>query len=383
MFSEVKENLQAYFDNSATTRVCDEAIRRMNRTMTECWGNPSSLHGAGILAAKEFESCTAAAAKMLSCEQEEIFFTSGGTESNNTVLFGVAKAMKKQGNRIVVSAVEHSSIIQPARQLQNQGFDVVFLPVGRDGVIDKDMLFDAVNKDTILVSVMTVNNETGSIQPVELMKKAVKRAGAPALVHTDAVQAFGKIPLKVNSLGVDLLSASSHKIHGPKGAGLLYIRSGSKIAPLLYGGEQQNRLRPGTEALPAISGFAGAMQALPDINEEFKAVSSLRNYFLSELKGIENSEVISTEDSLPYIASISLFGMRSETVLNFLSDRGVYVSTGSACSKGHRSYVLEALGLPAKVIDGAMRISFSRFTTKEEIDYLVSSLRDAQKYIRH
>ncbi|MCQ2462813.1 MAG: cysteine desulfurase [Clostridia bacterium] len=375
--------MQAYLDNSATTSVCDEAIKRMNRTMTECWGNPSSLHAAGLLAAKEFDSCTAAAAKMLSCEPEEIFFTSGGTESNNTVLFGVAKAMKKQGNRIVVSAVEHSSIIQPARQLQNQGFDVIFLPVGKDGVIDRDALFEAVNKDTVLVSVMTVNNETGSIQPVELLKKAVRRAAAPALIHTDAVQAFGKIPLKVNALGVDLLSASSHKIHGPKGAGLLYIRSGCKIAPLLYGGEQQQRIRPGTEALPAISGFAGAIQALPDINEEFKAVSSLRNYFLTELKSIENSVVVSPENSLPYIANVSISGMRSETVLNFLSERGVFVSTGSACSKGHRSHVLEALDLPPKVIDGAIRVSFSRFTTKEEIDLLISSLRDAQKYIRH
>ena len=374
--------LAVYLDNSATTPVCDEAIECVNIAMRDCWGNPSSLHGAGIEAEKLLTDAQLKAAKLLGCAAEEIFFTSGGTESNNLALFGAANALRRRGNRIVTSAVEHPSVLQAAKQLEAQGFEVIRLGVDKGGVISTDELFDAVNEKTVLVSIMAVNNETGSVQPIDKLRTAVKRAGAPALVHVDAVQAFGKMPVNVRKLGIDLLSASSHKIHGPKGVGLLYKAKAAKITPQLFGGEQQQQLRPGTQPMPAIAGFAGAMSALPNINEQFTVTSSLRNRFLSQLSELDFVSVNSPESALPYVINISLNGMRSETLLNFLSDKEIYVSSGSACAKGHRSYVLEAMGLDPAQIDGALRVSLSRFTTEEDLNTLVSALKDARRILR-
>lgn len=374
--------MQAYLDNSATTKVCDEAIEKMCYVMKNAWGNPSSSHFVGIEAYSELESAREAVAKALNCQPKEIFFTSGGTESNNLALRGTADKMKRRGNKIVTTAIEHPSVANTAQKLSDMGFEVVTLKPKDGAKISLDDLEEAIDEKTVLVSVMAVNNEVGSIQPYDKIKNIIKRKNSPALLHVDAVQAFGKIPLRPKTDGIDLMTVSSHKIHGPKGVGALFVSENAKINPLVFGGEQEKRLRPGTEAMPAIAGFGEAVRQLGNINEQLKKTTSLRNDFVLKLKAIDGIYINSPDDALPYIINISVDGLRSEPMLNFLSDMGICVSSGSACAKGHKSYVLQALGLSDKRVDSALRISLSRFTQKEELDYFIECIEKAQKVIR-
>ena len=365
-----------YLDNSATTQVCQEAADAAYRMMRENYGNPSSLHKVGIRAETAVEEARGIIADALNVQPKTIFFTSGGTEANNTALFGAAQALRRRGDRVIVSAIEHSSVYESAKRLGELGYDVQFAPVTDRGVVDIDALKALLTDKTILVSIMTVNNETGAIQPIERIAKLVHKNCPEALFHSDAVQAFGKMSVKPKKWGVDLMSVSAHKIHGAKGCGALYIREGARILPLLYGGEQQKKLRPGTESAPLIAAFGAAATAVgfPDLSQNTDHIRELNRCALEKLQALEGVTVNSPGDALPYIINISVNGIRSETMLHHLEESGVYVSSSSACAKGKRSYVLEAMGLPDDRIDSSLRISFSRYNTTEDIDALIEGL---------
>ncbi|MBR1535015.1 MAG: cysteine desulfurase, partial [Ruminococcus sp.] len=324
-----------YLDNSATTQVSEAAAQAAVCMMTENYGNPSSLHKLGIRAEEAVEAARETVASSLSVEAKNIFFTSGGTEANNTVLFGVSQALRRRGDRVIVSAVEHSSVYESAKRLTDLGFDVQFAPVDRDGIVDIDTLKTLLTDKTILVSVMTVNNETGSVQPIERIAKLVHKLSPDALFHSDAVQAYCKTPLKPKKSGVDLMTVSAHKIHGAKGCGALYVRDGARILPLLYGGEQQHKMRPGTESSPLIAAFGAAVREA-DISANAEHIKALNTYALEKLKALDGVAVNSPDSALPYIINISVEGIRSETMLHHLESRGVYVSSSSACAKGKR-----------------------------------------------
>lgn len=374
--------MEAYFDNSATTAPCCEAVKAVTDAMTNCWGNPSSLHRSGNAAKELLDSSRESIAKCLSVAPEEIFFTSGGTESNNLAVMGAAYQMRRMGRRIVSTAVEHSSIDETLDKLAEDGFEVIKLRVDSYGRINERELYAAVNSNTILVTMMLVNNEVGTIMPVQAAKRAVMAARSPALIHCDAVQAFGKMPVKPVSLGVDMMTVSSHKIHGPKGVGALYIRKGVKIKPRTFGGEQEKKIRPGTEAMPAIAGFAAAARALPDPQRELEHIRMLRDYMIEKLTELDEIVVNSPPDALPYVTNISVLGIKSEPMLNFLSERGICVSSGSACSKGKKSHVLMQMGLDRRRLDSPLRISFSRYTTIQEVDALIQGIAEGKKVIR-
>ncbi len=365
---------EIYLDNSATTMVCQQAAEKALEIMTKKYGNPSSLHSKGFEAQQELEAAREAAASVLSAESSEIYFTSGGTESNNTAVFGAANALSRRGKKIVTTAFEHSSVLEAVQALEKKGFEAVYLMPDSKGRISSEALAKAVDKDTILVSIMVVNNETGAVQPIETVRRIIDRSGAPALFHADAVQAFGKLPIKPKKTGIDLLSASSHKIHGPKGAGILYIKKGVRIAPLHFGGEQEKKLRPGTEAVPLICAMGEAIKALPDMKEEMSFMKQLNDRCREKLMQIENVHINSDEDCLPYIINFSVRGIRSETMLHYLASKGIYVSSGSACAKGKKSHVLEAMGLSSELTDSAVRVSFSRYNTAEDVDELIKEV---------
>ena len=351
---------EIYLDNSATTRVCEKSAEKVLELMTQCYGNPSSLHKKGLEAQREVAHARQAVAVSLGAQPREIIFTSGGTEANNLAVLGGAAAGRRRGKRIVTTAIEHPSVLEPMRQLEKEGFEVVFLTPDTDGRVPEEAVLKAVTGDTILISVMAVNNELGSIQPIEVLKKAVKRAGAPALVHVDGVQAYGKLPLRPEKLGIDLLTVSGHKIHGPKGVGALYVSKNARILPRTFGGGQERELRPGTEAAPLIAGLGAAAEELPDWRQAYSRMEKLRDYTLQKLSGLEGVEVNSPVEGLPYLLNFSALGIRSETMLHFLAQRGIYVSSGSACAKGKQSHVLKAAGLPDSRISSAIRVSLSR-----------------------
>lgn len=374
--------MEAYLDNSATTCLCSSAKEKMVEAINKYYGNPSSLHSIGTAAQHQLDAARVAVARSLSCEPEEIVFTNSGSLANNAAIFGAAHALRRRGNRIVTTCVEHPSVSECMAQLEKEGFEVVYLKVDKSGKINKSEFMQAVNSKTVLVSLMYVNNEVGSIMPIETARLAVKKAGAPALIHCDAVQAYGKLPIKPSRLGVDLMSASAHKINGPKGVGFLYVRKGVRIAPYVFGGGQEGKVYSGTQPMPAIMGLHGAVDELPELNAQLEKTKALRDYFVSEVCKIDGIVINSGEDALPYIVNISAPGHPSQTMLNFLSDSGVYVSGGSACSKGHRSKVLTAMGVEPERIDSALRISFSRFTTKDEVDMLLCALETAVSTLR-
>lgn len=377
-----RAKMEAYFDNSATTAPCKEAISATADAMERCWGNPSSLHRSGNDAKDLLDASRAAIAKRLSCLPEEIYFTSGGTESNNLAVRGAAYKMRRMGKRIVSTSVEHPSVDETLTQLEAEGFEVIKLKVDSYGRINEKDLYSAVNSSTILVTMMLVNNEVGTVMPVEAAKRAVLMARSPALIHCDAVQAFGKMPIKPSALGVDLMTVSSHKIHGPKGVGAIYIRKGVRINPVTFGGAQESKIRPGTEAMPAIAGFAAAANALPDPRKELEHITALRDYMVEKLTVLGDIAVNSPPDALPYVTNVSVLGIKSEPMLNFLSERGISVSSGSACSKGKKSHVLTRMNLDRRRLDSPVRISFSRYTTIQEIDALVAGIADAKRVIR-
>lgn len=367
---------EIYLDNSATTRVCEKSAEKVLELMTQCYGNPSSLHKKGLEAQREVAHARQAVAVSLSAQPREIIFTSGGTEANNLAVLGGAAAGRRRGKRIVTTAIEHPSVLEPMRQLEKEGFEVVFLTPDADGRVPEEAVLKAVTGDTILISVMAVNNELGSIQPIEVLKKAVKRAGAPALVHVDGVQAYGKLPLRPEKLGIDLLTVSGHKIHGPKGVGALYVSKNARILPRTFGGGQERELRPGTEAAPLIAGLGAAVEELPDWRQAYSRMEKLRDYTLQKLSGLEGVEVNSPVEGLPYLLNFSALGIRSETMLHFLAQRGIYVSSGSACAKGKQSHVLKAAGLPDSRISSAIRVSFSRENTERDVDALAEGVRE-------
>lgn len=377
--------MSAYLDNSATTKPCDECVSAVMNMLTDNFGNPSSLHNLGINAMKEIILARGAIADSLGVDKDEIIFTSGATEANNMALFGAAKAKKRLGNRIVTTAIEHESVLESAKELEKQGFEVVFLKPDIHGNISEEQLFEAVNKDTILVSMMYINNEVGTVMPVKSVAKAVKRAGAPALVHIDCVQAYGKVSINPKKLGADLVSITAHKIHGPKGVGALYVNKSANLTDQnfarTFGGEQEKRLRPGTECSPLIAGFGAAVRALPNANEQKKKIKELNLYAREKLSKIDGIVFNNDENTSPYILNVYVpTFMRSQTVLQELSaNYYVFVSNGSACAKGKKSHVLTAMGLPNEIIDKSIRISFSRFNTKEDVDLLASSLDELVK----
>lgn len=375
------ENI-VYLDNSSTTKPCKEAIEEMNTALAEDFGNPSSLHVLGFNAEKRVEAARGAAARMLGASPSEIYFTSGGTEGNNTAIFGAAAARKKRGNRIVTTSVEHPSVLEPIKKLENEGFEIIRIRPQSDGTVRKEDIFGAVNADTVLVSIMLVNNETGAIFPVSAGKEAILRAGAPALLHCDAVQAFGKIPVDVKKLGADIITVSAHKIHGPKGVGFTYVRKGVTLRPLMLGGGQEKGLRSGTQAVPAVCGMYGAIKAAGDINANLEKVRGLRDFAVSEITRLGTAVINSPDTALPFVLNVSVEGYRSETLLHFLENEGVFVSSGSACARGRGSYVLSEMGLPPARIDSALRVSFSRFNTKEDVTRLILALTKAKSLLR-
>ncbi len=376
------ETPMIYLDNSATTRPCAQAVEAIRNALCEVWYNPASLYEPGLRAERLLDRTRANAAGLLRCRPDEIYFTSGGTEANNLALFGAAAARKKRGNRIVTSAVEHPSVLEPARALEKQGFEVVFLQPGRDGIVPPQAICDAVTPDTILVSLMLVNNETGALQPVAAAAQAIRDVGAPALLHCDAVQAFGKHPISVRELGVDLLSASGHKIHAAKGVGLLYCAKSVVLPPRSYGGGQERGLRSGTEAVPLIAGLGAAIEALPDPAQQLPRMQMLNRYARQTLAQTGLITVLSPADASPYVLSLALPGYRSETLLHFLEAREIYVSSGSACAKGKPSHVLRAMGYTDREADSALRVSFSRENTEADVDALARALCDAAKKLR-
>ena len=367
-----------YLDNSATTKPEKEVADKIYEMLTVNFGNPSSFHKAGLDANDEITRAREIIAKSLFCQSEEIYFTSGGTEANNLAIFGAAEAGKRRGNRIVTTAIEHESVLKAADELEKRGFEVIRLMPDSKGRISEEHIFDAVNDKTILVTMMFVNNEVGSILPVSAIKKAVKRANAPALIHIDCVQAYSKTEIKPEKLGADLISISSHKIHGAKGVGALYVKKGVRIIPMMFGGEQEKRLRPGTQAAPLIAGFGKAAEMIPDYKQQAEKIKELNAYAKQELLKIDGVIINSPEDGSDYIINLYVpTFMTSQTIVQHLSSQyGVYVSNGSACAKGKKSHVLTAMKISDKIIDKSIRISFSRNTTKEDIDSLINALRE-------
>ena len=355
----------------------------MNEALHNNWGNPSSLHTLGINAEQSILSARQVVADILNADSDEIYFTGGGTEANNIAIFGAANSGKKRGKRIVTTSIEHPSVLECIKQLEKDGFEVIYLKPDNNGTIKENDIYNAVNKDTILVSIMLVNNEIGSIQPIYAAADAIKKVGAPALLHCDAVQAFGKLPIDVHKLGVDLLSLSGHKIHAPKGIGVLYKRKGRHINSLIFGGGQEKGVRPGTESVPLICALKGAVEELGNIETALKKQKALFNYAKEKISStFPNAHINSSDNCLPYILNFSVNTHRSETLLHFLEIQNIFVSSGSACAKGQRSHVLTSLGFDNRRIDSALRLSFNRVNTKDEIDKFCEVLSTACNTLR-
>ncbi len=366
-----------YLDNSATTRPCPEAVAAMMEALTVNWGNPSALYGFGIDMARQLRTARTQVAAALGAEPDRVFFTSGGTEADNWALYGTAKRFGKKRKHIITTAVEHHAILHAMKELETLGFEVTYLQPDREGRITLETLKDALRKDTFLVSIMMVNNESGAVMPIAKMARLVHRMNPETIFHTDAVQGFLKVPFQAKTLGADLISISSHKVHGPKGAGALYISPRLKsFPPLLVGGGQESGYRSGTEGTPAIFGFAAACAAgAKTFQEDIARERELLEYAMTELGKLEGL-LINGAHEAPHILSLSVPGVPTQNTLNLLQEDGICISAGSACAKGHRSHVLSAMNLPPEVIDGAFRVSLSRETTKEEIDDLIASIQN-------
>lgn len=369
---------EVYLDNSATTRVSKRSCEKAVEMMINNYYNPSSLYEKGLFAEKELIRARETVANSINADAKEVFFTSGGTEANNLAVFGACNAKKRLGNKIITTKVEHSCVLHAFQHLEENGFSVEYLPVDKHGVVSTEVLENAIDENTILVSMMLVNNETGTIQSVEHIKKTVVRKKSPALIHCDAVQAFGKTEVNVGKLGVDLLAVSGHKVHAPKGVGALYLRKGIRISPMLYGGGQEQNIRPGTEAMPAICAFAAAVEEF-DISASNAHYKELWSYCAKELMNLGGIVINSNDDCLKSVINFSVPGIRSEIMLHHLASMGICISSGSACSKGSPSHVLTAMGLDRKIADSALRASFSKYTNKKEIDSLIQGLKNGME----
>ena len=375
--------MEAYFDNSATTRVLDSVKDIVVKTMTEDYGNPAAKHRKGMEAEQYIREARKIIADSMKVQEKEILFTSGGSESNNMALIGTAWANQRAGKHIISTAIEHPSVYNPLGVLEELGFEVTILPVDHDGHISLKELEEAIRPDTILVSTMYVNNEVGAVEPVEEISRVIKAKNPSALYHVDAIQAYGKYVIRPKKQGIDLLSVSSHKIHGPKGVGFLYIRSGVKIKPLIYGGGQQAGMRSGTENVPGVTGFGAAVK---EMYTDHAKLIGLKDYMTDRLGEIEGTVINSKkgEASAPQIVSVSFEGVRSEVLLHALEDKGIYVSSGSACSSNHPgiSGTLKGIGVAQKLLDSTIRISFGIFNTKEEVDYTIDVLKELVPVLR-
>ena len=366
--------MEHYLDNAATTRVCPEAAEAALQAMTSFYGNPSSTHTKGREARQLLERSRRIAADALgAANPEEVIFTSCGSESDNMALLSGAESMKRAGKHVISSLAEHDAVRRCLDLLESRGFSVTRLKPDKTGRILPEAVAEALREDTVLVSLMMVNNETGAVTDIHGIREILTRSGSGALLHTDAVQAFRKIPFQARSLGADLISVSGHKIHAPKGIGALYIRSGLKLKPLILGGSQERELRAGTEPMPQIAAFAAAC----GLDPETEKIRSLKELAIRKLTA-SVPELRYLETEAPHILSVSMPGWRSEVLMNYLESREIFVSRSSACKQGRRSHVLEAIGMRPEMIDGALRLGFSRFNTEEDIDALAAALRDAR-----
>ncbi len=365
-----------YLDNSATTKPCAEAVEAMEKALKTQWANPSGLYDFGIEAAKQLRTARTQVADALGAEPDRVFFTSGGTEADNWAIFGAARRFGKKKKHIITTAIEHHAVLNCMKELEGQGFSVTYLQPDRQGCICLDALKSALQPDTFLVSIMTVNNEVGSVMPISQMAKLTHKLCPDAIFHTDAVQGFLKVPFSAKTLGADLISISSHKVHGPKGAGALYISPRLRsFPPLLYGGGQEMGYRSGTEATPAIFGFAAACQAVQatltsDISREIQ----LRDLLIFQLQDLEGVEILGSHEA-PHILSLSIPGVPTQNTINLLQERSICVSAGSACAKGHRSHTLGAMKLSPQIMDGAFRVSLSRESTEADIKALLDGIK--------
>lgn len=383
--------MEAYFDNSATTKVTQSVKDIVVKTMTEDYGNPSSMHMVGVNAEKYIKEAQEKIATILKIEPKEIYFTSGGTESNNMAIIGSVQANKRIGNKIITTAVEHSSVASPMKYLEEQGFEVVYLPVDRYGVASIEALKQAMDDRTILVSVMAVNNEVGAIQPISEIGHYIKSINPKVVYHVDAIQAFGKMELKPKKDNIDLLTVSGHKIHGPKGSGFIYIKKNTKINPIILGGGQQMGFRSGTENVPGIAGIGQASKDCYDnLETNVQKMTELKDYLIEQLETMEGVTVNSRKGSAgaPHIVSVSFKGVRSEVLLHALEEKKIYISAGSACSSNRPtvSATLKAMGIDKDLSESTVRFSFCEFNTIEEIDYALTQLNSLlpmlRKYVR-
>lgn len=393
MFLRIKENyMEIYLDHAATTWAYPEVADKVKEVMCIEFGNPSSMHNKGVEAERIVKESAKKIASILKASEKEIYFTSGGTESNNWALIGAAEAMKRKGKRIITSKIEHASVASPLKYLEDLGYEIVTIGTDKDGYIKKDDLEAAMNEETILVSVMMVNNEIGTIQPVKDISDIIKSKNKNTIFHVDAIQAFGKLKIIPKQMGIDMLSVSGHKIHGPKGTGFLYVSDKVRILPLIYGGGQQGGMRSGTDNVPGIAGLAMAAEKMYDnLAENTESMRSVKEYFIEGLKDIDRAVINGSvsENTAPHILNVSFVGIRSEVMLHTLEDRGIYVSSGSACSSHKRSTsaTLSAIGCDNSRIESSIRFSFCETTTKEEIDTVLKTLKETvtmlARYTRH
>lgn len=385
--------MEIYLDNSATTRVFPEVAELMNKIYTEDYGNPSSAHRKGVDAEEYIRKAGKTLSKILRCKPQEIIYTSGGTESDNLALIGTVHAKKRQGNHLITTQIEHPAVLRTMEYLEREeGCSVTYLPVDSEGHVSVETVEKAVNDKTVLVSVMHTNNEIGAVQPVEAIGGMLKKKYPAVTFHVDAVQGFGKLPIFPHSAGIDLMSVSGHKIHGPKGVGFLFADEKVKLGPVIFGGGQQAGMRSGTENVPGIAGMALAAEKLcGEMEKDEASLRSLKAYLSERLSEIEGIQINGpgTDGSAPHILSVSFSGVRSEVLLHALEDKGIYVSAGSACAthKATVSDTLQAIGLDKSLMDSTLRFSLSVFTTKEEIEYTVDviskELPELRKYTRY
>lgn len=379
--------MEIYLDNSATTQCFPEAAKLMYQVLTEGYGNPSSMHRKGVDAEQYLKDAKEIIAKNLKVQEKELYFTSGGTESDNMAIIGCALANQRAGKHLITSSIEHPAVLNAMKHLEEEGFEVTYLPVDETGRVRLSDVEAALRPDTILVSIMHVNNEIGSVQPIAEIGALLKAQKHPILFHVDAVQSYGKYVIHPKRLGIDLLSASGHKIHGPKGIGLLYVNEKVKIKPIVFGGGQQKGLRSGTENVPGIAGLGAAVKEIyTDFEAKIDRLYALRDYFLEEVQQIEGTTVngLPGRESAPHVISVSFAKVRSEVLLHALEDKGIYVSSGSACASNHPSIsaTLKGIGVAKDLLDSTIRFSLSVHTTREELEYTLQVLKELLPMLR-
>ena len=384
--------MEVYLDNSATTKCFKDVAELMMTIMCEDYGNPSSMHNKGMQAENYIRNAKDIISRNLKVNEKEILFTSGGTESDNIALIGSAMANYRAGRHLITTKIEHPAILQTMKYLEEQGFEVTYLPVDKNGQIRLEDLEKAIRDDTILVSIMHTNNEIGALQPIEAAGSLIKKINPNIIFHVDAVQGFGKFRIYPKRMNIDLLSVSGHKIHGPKGVGFLYINEKIKIKPIIFGGGQQKGMRSGTENVPGVAGLAKAIEMIyADLDENVEQLYRLKEHFIAGVTRIPDIKIngLTGKESAPHIVSVSIRGIRSEVMLHALEEKGIYVSAGSACAsnKPQTSDTLKAIGVEKELLDSTIRFSFSEFTTLEEIEYTLKAMQEIipmlRRYVRH